>query len=178
MTAAAERLGFNEVFRSDNRMPLAISRYPREPRDPLELGWAGIGQHTTLANPAHMMVLLGAIANEGRGIAPVLTRNESGLPWQTARTAFRIDAAIANRLNAMMFADVDSYDPGRRRTGDLRLGGKTGTAQVDNGRPHAWFVGAAQNPQKPYAIVVVVENGGSGLGVAFEVAVRVLRAIG
>jgi len=175
--AAAERLGFNQAFYSDNRMPVAISRFPREQRDRLELGWAGIGQHTTLANPAHMMVLLGAIANEGRGVAPVLTRS-GVLGFQPARTIIRLDPAVARRLNEIMFADIDAYDPGRRKTGDLRLGGKTGTAQVDDGRPHAWFVGAAQNPQKPYAIVVVAEHGGSGLTVAFEIAARVMQAIG
>ena len=168
MQAAAQRLGFNQRFRAGNQVPLSVSRFSRTPRDPLELGWAGIGQHTTLANPAHMMMIMGAVANEGRGVAPVLTRADAplgvSLLWQ-ARTAIRIDPAIAAQLRRILLASVD----------DQRMGGKTGTAQVDDGRPHAWFFGFSSDPRSPYAVVVVVQNGGGGLAQAVPIATRVLR---
>ncbi len=53
---------------------------------------------------------------------------------------------------------------------------KTGTAEVDDGDPHAWFTGFLDNAEHPYAFVVVVEHGGTGLAVAGSVANTVLQA--
>jgi len=177
----AEAMGFNQVFTSD-KLPLAISQYPPAPRDPLELGWTGVGQHTTLANPCQMLLLMGAIANGGQGIMPRLVMNTvtpggATIPSGRARTALRIDPGIASRLRVMLRSDVTvTYDPSGRKTGDLQLCGKTGTAEVDGKQPHAWFVGFSLNPAKPYAIVVVGENAGGGQAVAFEIAAQVMRA--
>ncbi|MDR2686484.1 MAG: penicillin-binding protein, partial [Oscillospiraceae bacterium] len=178
----AEAMGFNQTYTSD-KIPLAISQFPSAKRDSLELGWTGVGQHTTLANPCQMMMLMGAIANGGQGIAPrlVLSTTSPGgatMPAARARTALRIDPDIASRLRVMLRSDVtNTYDPTGRKTGNLQLCGKTGTAEVDGKQPHAWFVGFALNPDKPYAIVVVGQNAGSGQEVAFEIAAKVMREI-
>ena len=47
---------------------------------------------------------------------------------------------------------------------------------MDDGRPHAWFVGFSDDPSVPLAFVVVVENGGSGTGTAIPVAQATLKA--
>jgi len=178
----AEAMGFNQVFYSD-KLPTAISQFPSASRDSLELGWTGVGQHTTLANPCQMLLLMGAIANGGQGVAPRLvisTASPNGMtiPAGRAKTALRIDPAIATRLRVMMRSDVTvTYDPTGKKTGNLQLCGKTGTAEVDGKQPHAWFVGFSMNPATPYAIVVVGENAGSGQGVAFEIAATVMRGV-
>ena len=179
----AEAMGFNQTYYSD-KIPLAISRFPSTKRNSLELGWTGVGQHTTLANPCQMLMLMGAIANGGQGYAPRLVMNTTSpggttMPAGRARTALRIDPTIASRLRTMLRSDVTAtYDPSGKKTGNLQLCGKTGTAEVDGKQPHAWFVGFALNPDKPYAIVVVGENAGSGQAVAFEIATKVMRAVG
>ncbi len=38
----------------------------------LDLGWAGIGQYTTLVNPCQMLMLMGGIANGGKAMIPYL----------------------------------------------------------------------------------------------------------
>jgi len=178
----AEAMGFNRLYFSE-KLPLAISQYPSASRDPLELGWTGVGQHTTLANPCQMMLLMGAIANGGQGVAPRLvmsttTPNGTVMPGSRTKTALRIDPGIASRLRVMLRSDVtNTYDPSGKKTGKLQLCGKTGTAEVDGKQPHAWFVGFSLNPDTPYAIVVVGENAGSGQAVAFEIAAQVMRAI-
>jgi len=175
-------MGFNQTYYSD-KIPLAISQFPSTKRDSLELGWTGVGQHTTLAHPCQMLLLMGAIANGGQGYAPrlvVSTTSPGGttMPAGRAKIALRIDPDIASRLRVMMRSDVTkTYDPSGKKTGDLQLCGKTGTAEVDGKQPHAWFVGFALNPDKPYAIVVVGENAGSGQAVAFEIAAKVMRGI-
>ncbi|MDR2753936.1 MAG: penicillin-binding protein [Oscillospiraceae bacterium] len=180
LRATANALGFNRAFQSE-KLPLATSVFSAAARTPLELGWAGIGQHTTLANPAHMMMLLGAIANGGKATEPRLIKNTitpGGLqrPFSAAKTAFQMDAAIAARLQTLLRGNVTNNYDAAGRTAGWQLFGKTGTAQVDGKNPHAWFVGACLNPQMPYAIVVVGENAGSGRSVAFNIAVQVLRA--
>jgi len=100
------------------------------------------------------------------------------IPSARSRVALRIDPTIASRLRTILRSDVTAtYDPSGKKTGNLQLCGKTGTAEVDGKQPHAWFVGFALNPDKPYAIVVVGENAGSGQAVAFEIAAKVMRAI-
>jgi peptidoglycan glycosyltransferase len=175
----AEAFGFNQVYASE-KIPLAMSVFPGVQRSALELGWTGVGQHTTLANPAQMMMLMGAIANDGSGIQPRLIKNSVTpggmvLPHGQAKTALKIDSVMAARLAALLRSDVTNYyDPSGKKTGNLQLCGKTGTAEVDGKKPHAWFVGFCRNPNLPYAIVVVGENAGSGQSVAFEIAAQVL----
>lgn len=53
----------------------------------------------------------------------------------------------------------------RAQVSGLTIAGKTGSAEgSDNGMDvtHAWFVGYIDSDQYPYAISVLVENGGSG----------------
>ena len=172
LRATAEKLGFNQVYRTE-KIPLAISRFQAGEMTPLELGWAGVGQHTTLANPAHMLMLMGAIANGGKGIAPRLLARNLLVP---AQTALKIDPATAEALKDLLRSNVANvYDTGGHRTPGIAMAGKTGTAEVDGKSPHAWFVGFALD--EPYAIVVVGENAGGGLTVAFDIACRVMNAI-
>lgn len=53
--------------------------------------------------------------------------------------------------------------------------GKTGTAQNPQGEPHSWFLGFAPYKDPMVALVVVVENGGSGGGLAASIAGHILR---
>ena len=52
----------------------------------------------------------------------------------------------------------------------LELFGKTGTAENPHGDNHAWFIGWADYFGKKYSIVVLLENAGSGGGVAAPMA--------
>lgn len=59
------------------------------------------------------------------------------------------------------------------------LAGKTGTAQVGEGEPHAWFAGFAPydgDPAKRIAFAVLVEHGGYGGQVAAPIAREIMEA--
>ena len=45
---------------------------------------------------------------------------------------------------------------------NIRVGGKTGSAEAENNKVHAWFVGFAPFDEPEIAVVVMVENGGHG----------------
>ena len=55
--------------------------------------------------------------------------------------------------------------------------GKTGTAERDDSLPNAWFVGFSADEAFPYAIVVVMEESGSGLKYAGTAASNVLQEL-
>ena len=54
---------------------------------------------------------------------------------------------------------------------DVPAAGKTGTAQVPQGRPHAWFIGYAPVEHPKVSFAVFLEHGGKG-GESAAVVVR------
>jgi len=60
----------------------------------------------------------------------------------------------------------------------ISFAGKTGTAQLDQGQPHAWFAGFApyDGGGRRLAFAVVVEHGGYGALAAAPVARRAMEA--
>lgn len=64
------------------------------------------------------------------------------------------------------------------RLPNVRIAGKTGTAEVGGGKQdHAWFAGyvPAENPK--YAFAVVVEHGGGGGGAAGPLAKQLVQSL-
>ncbi|MFZ5516422.1 MAG: penicillin-binding protein 2 [Candidatus Zhuqueibacterota bacterium] len=58
---------------------------------------------------------------------------------------------------------------------DIKVAGKTGTAQNPHGDPHAWFIGYAPVDNPQIAICVLIENGGGGGAVAAPIAREVIK---
>jgi len=58
---------------------------------------------------------------------------------------------------------------------DIKVAGKTGTAQNPHGDPHAWFIGYAPADNPKIAMCVLVENGGGGGAVAAPIAREVIK---
>ena len=53
---------------------------------------------------------------------------------------------------------------------NLKVFGKTGTAENPHGNDHAWFIGWMEKYNKKYSVVVLHENGGSGGSIAAPIA--------
>lgn len=53
---------------------------------------------------------------------------------------------------------------------DIKLFGKTSTAENPHGEPHAWFIGFFEMQDTTYSIVVMIENGGGGGAIASPIA--------
>ncbi len=149
-------------------------QFPTE--DPLNLAWAGIGQYQDLVNPAAMMVYMGAIANGGSAAKPILL-DVSGLEEIVpSGEVDLVNADTATTLGAYLANNVENY--GTWLFPDLTVHGKTGTAEIAEGdETHAWFTGYLNDPDHPYAFIVLVENGGSGGEVATRVANDVLQEL-
>ena len=94
---------------------------------------------------------------------------ESG-PLRTPSATARMEEAVASGTGA------------NAAIADTTVGGKTGTAEVPDEDPHAWFIGYAMRDGRRVAVAVVVENGGeagasaTGGSEAAPIAARVMEA--
>jgi len=155
-----------------------------------------IGQGDVDVTPLQMAVMTSAIANGGKVWWPRLAaRIQSQDPFSTEPPVDLPSARIRDNLGVRpqtlaiireaMLADVEDKDgtgvaaavPG------LRICGKTGTAQKKDVhgvlQEHiTWFVSFAPYETPRYAVVVMVENGGSGGHDCAPVARKVYLALG
>jgi peptidoglycan glycosyltransferase len=176
LTQTAEKMGFNKRI-VVNGINVTKSYFTLQGAVSVDRGWAGIGQYKTLVNPLHMITIMGAIASNGSAPAPRIVSQETSLfSLGSSQTLRYLSVTTANKLKALLRSNVENYYGDSKFPG-LEMCGKTGTAEVKNKRPHAWFVGFSQNKDKPYAIVVIIENGGTGIGDALPVANRVMQAV-
>ena len=154
-----------------------------------------IGQDPVLVTPLQMAVMTAAIANGGKVLWPrIVDRIEplETVPGQQAvvyprgqvRDQLGISARSLDILRAAMLADVeDSEGTGiAARIPGFRVCGKTGTAQVMNERNQVtdhttWFASYAPFENPRYAVVVMVEGGGSGGGTCAPIAREIYLAI-
>ncbi len=182
LTATAKELGFNVSLNVDGVAAPEKSLFDISNTTKTDLGWAGIGQYTTLANPYQMMTVMGCIANSGVAVEPYVVDYVQTPKLFKDKTQAQISeeislpADVAKKLKNMLRSNVENYY-GEKKFPGLNMCGKTGTAQIDNGESHSWFVGFSQNAETPYAIAVVVENGGSGLKTAGSIANKVMQEI-
>ena len=145
----------------------------------IDLGWAGIGQYTTLANPCHMLMLAGAIANGGQAVIPYVVETQTTLLPKAGAAVNKnitLSAETANKMKKLLRSNVENYYGDNRFPG-LKMCGKTGSAEVEGKKSHAWFYGFSADSSFPYAIVVCLENGGIGYNDAVPAANKVLQAL-
>ena len=163
LAATAERLGIS-------------------PGDPVELRhelpFAAYGQGPVLITPFKMARVAATIANGGR------------MPqgrWVTDESNSRTDAPLdivpdrqAAFIAGAMRRVVTEGTARRAMAGvAIAVAGKTGTAQLDAGMPHAWFTGFAPyggDAEHRIAFAVIVEHGGYGGAVAAPIARKVVEA--
>ena len=176
LEATAKSMGFNSQLYS-KEIRLVKSRFSPDKQSKAELGWAGIGQSTTLVNPAHFLSIMGAIANGGTGYAPDRIRSlgtVSQIVGRLPESAVKINPETARQLDILLRSNVeDKY--GDWKFENLQMCGKTGTAQVDGAKSHSWFAGYSQRDDLPLAVICIAENGGYGSGVASDVSNKVMQ---
>ena len=141
-----------------------------------------IGQGKTLMTPLHMMMIAGAVANNGVLMKPYVIDSTENHDGGTVKT---YSATEYGRLMTEEEAHIlQEYmkETARNGTASKLSGmsyeayGKTGSAEfgTNKGDSHAWFVGYAHRDDKEdIAIAVIVEGAGSGSGYAVPAAKNV-----
>ena len=168
MVKKVRELGFLDSQRLDG-IPSVAGSFPTDFVGDPELGWAGVGQSTDLICPYAMLRYVSAIANDGVLLGPQLVRDGS-----TGSAERLLKTETAQALQRLMHYNViNGYGAGRFP--GLELCAKTGTAERGDGSSNAWFVGFLADEAHPYAFVVMIERGGSGLGAAGSAANEILQ---
>lgn len=127
------------------------------------------GQGELLVSPLHMAMVAAAIANDGTMMQPMLVDSVVGPDGEVVSTRKPqewmqpVSPETAAAVQDMMVGAVETGYASAAQIPGVRLGGKTGTAEVANAEPHAWFIGFAGTPEPKYAVAVVLEHGGAGM---------------
>lgn len=153
-----------------------------------------IGQGDITVTPLQMAVMTSAIANGGIIFWPRLVmRYESRDPhnklagevYPSGKIRGHIGVAPNNLkvVQDSMLADVEDREGtgSKAAINGLRICGKTGTAEVKKSgklvRKDTWFISYAPYENPRYAVVVLVEGGGSGGGTCAPVARKIYQGL-
>ncbi len=97
----------------------------------------------------------------------------------TSDLAYRLSNAMLRVMTEGTGRSLVGIEAGRYLlANDVRVGGKTGTAETDNGRSHSWFTGFASysSGRKKIAFCVFVKHGGYGSLRALPAAAGIIKA--
>ena len=171
----------------------AVIERRRALRDPWTEGdtaQLSMGQGALSVTPLQMAVMTAAVANGGKVLQPRLVQEVVDGGEGTAETyapkvlgELGVATRHLDRVRAVMLADVEDSEGTGREAGviGMRVCGKTGTAEIKQGRALVdkitWFVAFAPYESPRYAVVVVVESGGSGGRTCAPVARQIFQAI-
>lgn len=142
-----------------------------------ELAAGAFGQGKTLVTPLHMALAAAAIANEGQMMKPYLVQEITSAAGQLLRTTTPgklsqvTDAITAEQVKAAL---ISTAKLNKSAVSGAVVGGKTGTAQNETDKVHAWYAGFIEKGQETYAIAIVLEQEGQ---VAQDVAVPMAKKI-
>lgn len=144
-----------------------------------------IGQGDHLYTPIQLVRMVSALANGGKVLEPQLI---SSVIDNNGEEVFRVAPKIVKQA-AVSQDQLDLIRQGMKAVASeggtagsafrgfpIQTAGKTGTAQNSHGDNHAWFIGYAPADDPQIAVVVLIEQGGSGSGAAAPVARKVYEA--
>ena len=157
----------------------------------------GIGQGYLNLNPLQLCVMASRLAGSGVALQPRLIHSIGGVVQPSGAAAPRLDVApehlaFVRAAMASVANDAGGTAAGQKmklNLGDVKMAGKTGTAQSHSYGPgsrkmahvawslkdHAWFIAFAPYDDPRYAVSVLVEHGGFGADAAAPKAAELLR---
>ncbi|HSH34778.1 peptidoglycan D,D-transpeptidase FtsI family protein [Schnuerera sp.] len=162
----ADRFMVNKKIPFD--IPVAKSTFPyKENIGKTDIAASSIGQGKILMTPLNMALIASGIANKGDIVRPVLVKEiispegkviKNNQPQIISRGA---DIFTANEVKNMMVEGVKRGTSKNASIKNIRVAGKTGTAENTSGKAHAWFIGFAPADNPKIAVAVALEEDGT-----------------
>jgi peptidoglycan glycosyltransferase len=110
-------------------------------------------------------------------VGQVLDANQKVLENAKPQTWLQpLTAGTAAAVRDLMVQVVKNGTGTSAAISGVQVAGKTGTAEVATGQPHAWFAGFAPADNPRVVVAVLVENAGTGGTVAAPIARQVIAA--
>lgn len=172
MRETAEEFGFNQPLQI-GKLFARTGVYEALDNDNYLLSWQSIGQpidqNKLTVSPLHLAMISGAIANNGQMMQPYLVEGyldpDGNLYEQTEKTVFSqlSDQTDIEAIKSDLIYTVTNGKSSGAYISGFTVGGKTGTAEsmTEDGemKTNSLYTGFIADPQYPYAIGIVVENG-------------------
>ncbi|WP_300007275.1 penicillin-binding protein 2 [Pseudonocardia sp.] len=150
---------------------------------------SSIGQRDVALTPMQNAMVVAAIANGGRLMAPYLIQDIQSQDLETVDTTQpdqlgqAVSPGVARTLTELMVNNENSYS-GAGKIRGVQIAAKTGTAEwgpnPKTTAPHVWYVAFAPADNPQVAVAVLVEAGGDRNNLAAtggEVAAPIGRAV-
>jgi peptidoglycan glycosyltransferase len=178
----ARKFGFDREIPFD--LPVAVSqvRNPGTQWTPELLVQTAFGQGEIDVTPMQMALIAATVANGGRVPSPYvaasLVHGELRENLHQSGDFFSVASSsdVAATMVSFMVEGVDNGYAAKAAIPGVRVGGKTGTAEVGDGTAHSWFIGFAPADAPRVAVAVIMEHQGSGSDFATPAAQQVMRA--
>jgi peptidoglycan glycosyltransferase len=161
-----------DKFMLNNKIPFDLptskSSFPyKENLGKTDIAAASIGQGKVLVTPLNMAMIASGIANKGEIVKPILVKEVISPEGVLIKNNYSkvlsrgTDIFTANEVKNMMVNVVKRGTGTNARIRNIRVAGKTGTAENPSGKTHAWFIGFAPADEPKIAIAVVLEEDGT-----------------
>jgi peptidoglycan glycosyltransferase len=177
----AGRFGFGRPIPFD--LPVATSQVKNAGTEwtPELLVQTAFGQGELDVTPMQMALVAATVANGGRVPSPYVAAElrhgdavqELHQPGEFFSIASSND--VASTMVSFMVEGVDNGYAAKAAIPGVKVGGKTGTAEVGDGTSHSWFIGFAPADAPRIAIAVIMEHQGSGSDFATPAGQQVMR---
>ena len=136
-----------------------------------------IGQGEILVTPMQVFNFINLLATKGQAQVPHFVMVDN-LPDNVRP---KLDLDIWNRI-AKDMENVVIHEKGTGKNANpelsnIKVFGKTGTAENPHGNDHAWFIGWIESEKKLFSVVVLMENAGSGGVKAAPIAKKIFKSI-
>lgn len=168
------------------------ARNPNATLSNVETAFLSIGQGNAMATPLQLCAMVSSIANGGKYYTPRIVKKvvaDDGEIIVEDKPKLRVDITEAGvqssdldliRKGMWMAVNEPGGTAGRLKIPNIEVAAKSGTAQtMDRGKKshNSWIASFGPFNQPKYAVVVLVQNGGSGGGVAGPLANMIYRGI-
>lgn len=180
VTEKAESFGVNKDFDFDITLNKSKIQYKKMTKADAAL--VSIGQGQLLMTPLNVAMIGAAVANGGKLMRPYLVESittESGLNLGTTKPTVlynSVSSDCAYYIDTLMRGVVTNGTGSGSRISGVTVAGKTGTAENESGKDHAWFVGYAPAESPKIAVAVLLEyDGNTGGGPAANIAGKVMK---
>jgi len=143
----------------------------------------GIGQGEVSVTPLQLAKYVSLIANDGSTFQPHIVKGylddktKQIIPYKFPEVKTGIRKEIFDIVKEGMFLVVNGSGTATHiKMPDIKISGKTGTAQNPHGKDHALFVGYAPSDNPKIAFAIIIENVGFGGTHAAPIAKALVEA--
>lgn len=133
-------------------------------KDGIQLADTGYGQGEVMVNPVHLTSMYTMFLNDGNIVAPhlLMNSNEENSIWK--KNAISKESAEEILKDLIQVVENPSGTGHQAYTAGLKIGGKTGTAEIKNsqddttGTELGWFVGMTTENENKLLVTMMIED--------------------